>query len=78
METGWTGLWLCPISSDWTRPVMAPGDLDLSGVDRTLGGSVRSLPSERPASRNHAGLGLLLCFLFCLIEGPLITKSIMP
>ena len=39
----WTRLWL--------RSVVAPEVLDLSGVDRTLGGSVRSFPPERPVSR---------------------------
>ena len=50
MKTGWTGLWLHPVSGDQTWPVMIPGVLDLSGVDRTLGGSVRSLPPERLVS----------------------------
>jgi hypothetical protein len=50
MKTGSTGLWVRPVNGDWTRPVATPGDLDLSGVDRTLGGSVRSLPPERPVS----------------------------
>ena len=59
METGWTGLWLRPVSCDRTRPIVAPGGLDLSGVYRTLGGSVRSLPPERPINRNRAGFELL-------------------
>ena len=46
-----TGLWLRPVGVYRTRPVTAPEVLDLSGVDRTLGGSVRSLPLERPVSR---------------------------
>ena len=50
MKTGWTGLWLHLISGDRTCPVAIPGVLDLSGIDRTLGGSVRSLPQERPVS----------------------------
>ena len=33
-----------------TRPVSIPEELHLSGIDRTLGGSVRSLPPERPVS----------------------------
>ena len=49
-KTGSTGLWLRPVSCDRTRSVVTLGDLDLSGVDRTLGGSVRSLPPERPVS----------------------------
>ena len=40
MKTELTGLWLCPVSRDRTCPVMTQGDLDLSRVDRTLGGSV--------------------------------------
>ena len=59
METGWTGLWLRPVSCDRTCPVVAPGNLDLSGVNQTLGGSVRSLPPERPVNRKHAGFELL-------------------
>ena len=49
-KTGSTGLWLHPVSGDRTRPVMTLGDLDLSGVDWTLGGSIRSLPLERLVS----------------------------
>ena len=63
-KIGSTGLWLCPVSCDRTRSVVALGDLDLSRVDRTLGGSVQSLPPERPVSRNHAGFQLLSRFLF--------------
>jgi len=37
-----------------TRPVAISEDLDLSGIDRTLGGSVRSLPPERPVSGSRA------------------------
>ena len=40
-ETACTGLWLCPVGVHRTRPVTIPGDLDLSGINRTLGGSVR-------------------------------------
>jgi len=57
-KIGSTRLWLHPVNGDRTRPVTTPGDLDLSGVDWTLGGSVRSLPLERPVSRNHAGFQL--------------------
>ena len=57
---------------------MILGVLDLSGIDQTLGGSVRLLPLERPVSRNRVGLGLLLRFLFCLIGGPLISQSTVP
>ena len=53
-----TGLWLRPVGVHRMRPVAIPGDLDLSGIDGTLGGSVRSLPPERPVSRNRAASGL--------------------
>ena len=52
----------CQLGS--TRPVATPGDLDLSGVDRTLGGSVRSLPPERSVSSqkvNHCCEGVTGC-----------------
>ena len=58
-----TGLWLRPVGVHQTRPVAIPEDLDLSGIDRTLGGSVRSLPPERPISRNRAASDLFSCFL---------------
>ena len=48
------GLWLRPIGVHWMCPVVIPGVLDLSGIDRTLGGSVQSLPPERPVSRLRA------------------------
>ena len=50
-KAGSTGVWLRPVSWDRTRPVTIPGVLCLSGIDRTLGGSVRSLPPERPVNR---------------------------
>ena len=64
METGWTGLWLRQVSCDWTRSVTILGVLDLSGIDRTLGRSVWSLPLEHPVSRKHAGFQLLSRFPF--------------
>ena len=63
-KEGSTGLWLCPISWDQTRPVLAPGELDLYGVDRTLGGSVRSLPPERRVNRKRAVSGFFSLFPF--------------
>ena len=57
-KIGSTGLWLCPVSCDRTRPVMTRGVLDLSRVDQTLGGSVRSLSPERLGSRNSMGFQL--------------------
>ena len=53
-KTGSTGLWLCPVSGDRTRLVATRLVLDLSGVDCTLGGSIRLLPPERPVSRYRA------------------------
>ena len=73
METGWTELWLCPVSCDRTRPVVAPGDLDLSGVDQTLGGNVQSLPLERPVSRNHAEFQLFPVSFSIPSRGPHIS-----
>ena len=54
----------------WLHPVVAPEVLDLSGVDRTLGGSVRSLPPERPVSRKHAGSKLSILSLSVTLRGP--------
>ena len=59
-----TGLWLRPVGAHWTRLVAIPEELDLSGIDQTLGGSVRSLPLERPINRNRAVSDLFSCFLF--------------
>jgi len=69
MKTGWTGLWLRPVSCDRTRPVVTRGDLDLSGVDRTLGGSVWLLPPERSVNRNRTG-SELFSVLFSIMGGP--------
>ena len=62
-----SGLWLCP--------VMIPEELDLSRIDRMLGGSVRSLPPERPVSGMRAVSGLFSWFLFHPAGNPLITES---
>ena len=70
MKVGWTGLWLRPVNCDWTGLVAAPGDLDLSGVTRTLGGSIRSLPPERPVSRSRVGLELHFVFFPYPSRGP--------
>ena len=53
-QAGLNGLWLRPVGVHRTCPVVILEDLDLSEIDRTLGGSVRSLPPESPVSRNHA------------------------
>ena len=62
-ETACTELWLRPVGVHQTRPVVIPEDLDLSGIDRTLGGSVWLLPPERPVNREHADLGFSLLSL---------------
>ena len=62
-----TKIWLHPVGVHRTRPVAIPKELDLSGIDRTLGGSVRSLPPERPVSRKHAAYGLFFGFLLYLV-----------
>ena len=54
-----------------THPVTIPEELGLSGIDRMLGGSVRSLPPERPVSRSRAASGLLFHFLSCRVGGPI-------
>ena len=59
-----TGPCLRPVMDHRTRPVVIPEELDLSGIDRTLGGSVRSLPPERPVSRYRAASELFPIFLF--------------
>ena len=63
-ETACTGLWLCSVGVHRTRLVVIPGVLDLSGIDRTLGGSVQSLPPERSINRKRAVSRLLIRFLF--------------
>ena len=70
IKIGSTGLWLRPVSRDRTHPVAIPGVLDLSRIDRTLGGSVRSLPPERSVSRKRAGFNLFSHFLFYHGWGP--------
>ena len=66
------GLWLCPVGVHRTRLVVIPEDLDLSGIDRTLGGSVRSLPPEHPVSRNRAASDLFFLFPFLIYGGHII------
>ena len=50
-----TGPCLRLVMDHRTRPVVILEELDLSGIDRMLGGSVRSLPPERPINRYRAG-----------------------
>ena len=50
-----------------THPVVILEELDLSGIDRMLGGSVRSLPPEHPVSGSRAVSGLFsISFLVVL------------
>ena len=58
-----------------TRPVAISEDLDLSGIDRTLGGSVRSLPPERPVSGSRATSGLFSPFPFLSRFGGLFIRA---
>ena len=71
MEIGWTRLWLRLVNCDRMHPVVTQEVLDLSGVDRTLGGSVRSLPPKRPVSRSHVVSGLF-CVSLSITVGHLI------
>ena len=64
MEAVWTRLWLHLVGVHRMRPVAIPGVLDLTGIDRTIGGSVWPLPPKRPVSRNRAGSDFFLRFLF--------------
>ena len=50
-------------------------ELDLSGINRTLGGSVRSLPPERPVSGSRAALGLFSPIPFLSRVGNYLTAS---
>ena len=59
-------------------PVAIPEDLDLSGINQTLGGSVRSLPPERPVNRNRADFDLCFRFLFYFAGNPFITNPAVP
>ena len=65
-----TGLWLRPVGVHRTHPVAIPEQLDLSGIDQTLGGSVRLLPPERPVNGERMFLGLFSPFLFYLVGEP--------
>ena len=70
------GLWLCSVSVHRTHPVAIPKELDLSGIDRTLGGSVRLLPPERPINRNRAVLDLFSVLLFYPAGDPIISVAV--
>ena len=66
-----TGPCLRPVMDHQTRPVVILEELDLFGIDRTLGGSVRSLPPERLVSRKRAGVKPSSLFPILLHGGPL-------
>ena len=70
-----TGPCLRLVMDHRTRPVVILEELDLSGIDRTLGGSVRSLPLERPISGSHAASGLLSLFLFLSRLGGIFNRT---
>ena len=71
-----TGPCLRPVMDHRTRPVPIPEDLDLSGIDRTLRGSVRSLPPERPVSGSRAALGLFLVSFSVAFLGNYLTAAV--
>jgi len=59
-----------------TCPVTIPEELDLSRIDRTLGGSVRSLPPERPVNGERAVSELFPCFLLRYTWDLLLTTHV--
>ena len=58
-----------------TRLVPVLEELDLSGIDRTLGGSVRLLPPERPVSGSRVFLGFF-SVSFSIASGDLFYSAI--
>ena len=71
-----TGPCLRPVMDHRTHSVAIPEELDLSGIDRTLGGSVRSLPPESPVSGIRAISRLLFRFLLRYAWNLLLTVHI--
>ena len=71
-----TRLWLRLVGVHRTSPIVIPEDLDLSGIDRTLGGSVWSLPPEHPVNRQRAESDLFPHFLLCYAWGPHLTTDV--
>ena len=71
-----TELWLRPVGVHRTRPVTIPEVLDLTRIDRTLGGSVRSLPPERPVNGERAVSELFPCFLLRYAWDLLLTARV--
>ena len=66
-----TGPCLRPVMDHRTHPVPIPEELDLSGIDRMLGGSIRSLPPERLVTGSRAASGLFFRFIICCVGGPI-------
>ena len=71
-----TELWLHPVGVHRTRPVAILEELDLSRIDWTLGGSVRSLPPERLVNGERAVSELFPCFLLRYVWDLLLTVHI--
>ena len=67
-----------PVGVHRTRLVTILEELDLSGINRMLGGSIRSLPLEHPVNRNRVDFDLYFCFLFCFAGDPFITNLAIP
>ena len=67
---------LRPVMEHRMHPVLIPEELDLSGIDRTLGGSVRSLPPERSVNGERAVSELFPYFLLCYAWDLLLTVRI--
>ena len=70
------GLWMRPVGVHRMRPVAIPEELDLSRIDRTLGGIVRSLPPEHPVSRKRVESDLFPRFLLYYAWGPHLTTVV--
>ena len=70
-----TGPCLRPVMVHRTRPVPIPEELDLSRIDRTLGGSVQLLPPERPVSGSRAFSGLF-SVSFSVASGDLFNSAV--
>ena len=59
-----------------TRPVAIPEELDLSGIDWTLGGSIRSLPPEHPVNGERVVSELFPYFLLRYAWDLLLTARV--
>ena len=70
-----TGPCLRPVMDHRTRPVSIPEDLDLSRIDQTLGGSIQSLPPERPVSGSRVVSGLFSVSFLVTFGGPYLNRN---